>query len=397
MTQLASDLNPLAEIPSESNRPAESRVIWVDNLRTAMIVLVVNMHACVTYSHVGSWYTMADPEPTTSMKIPFVFWQGHLQAFFMGLLFFIAGYFADKSLSRKKRGPFLGERLRRLGVPTLIYMLIIHPFMVFGLLTPASERPSAGWFFSQYLGHGRFLSGSGPMWFAFALLLICIPFGLIFKPGKPGTAVSPIELKPLAVLGIGIGLGVASFLVRLVQPIGTSVFNFQLCYFAQYLVAFGLGVVVSRRNSLNAIATSRVARWAGWLAVCLGPLALATIALFAMPDLSKNPPPFNGGWNWEALAVALWEQMSGVGLALGSMALCARLFHSKGSLSGWLSDRSFGVYLLHPPILVALALSMAAIRGNIYLMALALTVAGCVLSFIAADLARRIPLLKSVL
>ena len=33
-----------------------SRMAWVDNLRTAMIILVVNMHACVTYSHVGGWF-----------------------------------------------------------------------------------------------------------------------------------------------------------------------------------------------------------------------------------------------------------------------------------------------------------------------------------------------------
>ena len=30
-----------------------SRFAWIDNLRTLVIVLVVNMHACVTYSHVG--------------------------------------------------------------------------------------------------------------------------------------------------------------------------------------------------------------------------------------------------------------------------------------------------------------------------------------------------------
>ena len=35
-------------------------------------MLVVNMHACVTYSHVGDWYMMADPEPTMTAKVPFI-------------------------------------------------------------------------------------------------------------------------------------------------------------------------------------------------------------------------------------------------------------------------------------------------------------------------------------
>ena len=32
-----------------------ARLPWVDHVRTLMIVLVVNLHACVTASHVGDW------------------------------------------------------------------------------------------------------------------------------------------------------------------------------------------------------------------------------------------------------------------------------------------------------------------------------------------------------
>ena len=97
-----------------------SRFAWVDNLRTLMIVLVVNMHACVTYSHVGSWYRMEGAEPAMPVKIAFIFWQGHLQAFFMGLLFFLAGFFAQHSLERRGTRSFLQERWRRLGLPSLL-------------------------------------------------------------------------------------------------------------------------------------------------------------------------------------------------------------------------------------------------------------------------------------
>ena len=71
-----------------------SRLPWVDHLRTFVIILVVNMHACVTYSHVGDWYFMSKNEPTLAAKVPFIIWQGHLQSFFMGLLFFVSGYLA---------------------------------------------------------------------------------------------------------------------------------------------------------------------------------------------------------------------------------------------------------------------------------------------------------------
>ena len=73
------------------------RMPWVDHLRTLVILLVVNMHACVTYSHVGDWYILSEREPTFMQKVPFILWQVHLQSFFMGVLFFISGYFAHHS------------------------------------------------------------------------------------------------------------------------------------------------------------------------------------------------------------------------------------------------------------------------------------------------------------
>ena len=90
-----------------------TRLPWIDHLRTAAILLVVNMHACVTYSHVGDWYMMAAPEPTMVAKVPFIVWQGMLQSFFMGLLFFVSAYFAAGSLARRGPSGFARERLVR--------------------------------------------------------------------------------------------------------------------------------------------------------------------------------------------------------------------------------------------------------------------------------------------
>ena len=89
------------------------RLLWIDHLRTLVILLVVNLHACVTYSHVGDWYAMSEHEPTLVQKIPFIIWETHLQSFFMGVLFFISGYFAFGSLMRKGSRQFARERLIR--------------------------------------------------------------------------------------------------------------------------------------------------------------------------------------------------------------------------------------------------------------------------------------------
>ena len=65
--------------------------------------------------------------------------------FFMGRLFFLAGYFAHRSLARRGPASFVRERLFRLGLPTLLFMLVIHPFVLLGLNpwhTPFGPAPA---------------------------------------------------------------------------------------------------------------------------------------------------------------------------------------------------------------------------------------------------------------
>lgn len=388
---------PLVQAIAEPERPqAAARWDWIDNLRMLTILLVVNMHACVTYSFVGSWYYDAPPEPSITVKIPFLFWQAHLQAFFMGLLFFIGGYYADRSLVKRGAGPFVKERLRRLGIPALLYIALLHPFIV--LILHPGYKASDDFLrdYLQFWTSGRILSASGPMWFALALLLFSL---ILAAAGKaiPSGEPRPFRLKASTVLLISVATGVASFLIRTVQPIGSSIFNFQLCYFAQYVVVFCLGVLVSRRDWLAALANDPLAKRLGWVALVIGPLGLLGVLIASLPIPEKGPVPFMGGWNSTALGLAVWEQVVGFALALGMMAVCANRFNRRTRFSGWLSDRSFAVYLLHPPILVGLALLMQPYRTNPYVMATLLTTFGLIVSFLAADLAKRIPGLRQIL
>ena len=76
----------------------------------------------------GASGTRVDRRPTgLGTALFFGLYQSFLQAFFMALLFFIAGYFAAAAYDRKGFAPFVRDRLLRLGVPTLVYMLVIGP------------------------------------------------------------------------------------------------------------------------------------------------------------------------------------------------------------------------------------------------------------------------------
>jgi fucose 4-O-acetylase-like acetyltransferase len=372
------------------------RLPWVDHVRTFMIVLVVNMHACVTASHVGDWYVLVDPEPPMGVKVWFILWQGHLQAFFMGLLFFLAGCFAQGSLARRGPRAFLLERGRRLGLPALLYMLVLHPFILLGLNPWHAKFPPFAEFYARYLASGRFLSSSGPLWFALALLIFCTALA-VWRHWRPAAPDAPAPAPTARQLWLfGLGLAGATFAVRVVQPIGTNVLNLQLCFFPQYIAAFAAGLAAARHGWLTALATSATARRAGWLALVGGPLLLAGVMATGGP-ISPQHNPYFGGWTLQSLGLSFWEQVSGLGLALGVLSWFSRRLDRTSPLLGWMGDRAFGVYVFHAPVLIALTMAFRPLGLNPFALAAVLTVTTLAATYVVADLARRMPGLRAIL
>ena len=377
--------------------PGPDRLSWIDQLRTLAIVLVVNLHACVTYSHVGSWYIQEAPEPDLPAKMLFGLWEAHLQSFFMGLLFFVGGYFAQRSVAKRGPGGFARERLLRLGIPTLFYMLVLHPLIVYGINPWGYDFGSRAAAYGHFLASGRVLDATGPMWFAAALLAFSAVLAAwrgLRGPAPAGAGPAPgaAELLLWGLAAVG-----ASFLVRTAAPIGGSFHNMQLCYFSQYILAFGAGVAAGRHGWLAALAASRRARVAGWLALGLGPLAFFGVLVAAGLPQGRGLDKIVGGWNLPALGYATWEQLTGLGLALGSLSFCLRRLNEATPLARWLSARSFGVYLLHPVFLVLITVFLRRWPLDSFLKVSLLTGTGLALSFLASDLARRVPGIRQFL
>jgi len=79
------------------------------------------------------------------------------------------------------------------------------------------------------------------------------------------------------------------------------------------------------------------------------------------------------------------------------LALFSRRMNRENAALRWLSDRSFAVYVLHPPVLVALTMAYRTLPQDPVLLAALLTVTGLAVSFALADLARRTPGLRAIL
>jgi glucan biosynthesis protein C len=377
-----------ATIAARAGLGERTRLFYLDNLRTFVIVCVLMHHLAVTYSGVGSWYYEDTRGLDTLSKVWFTFYLSFQQAYFMGLMFLIAGYFVGGSYDRRGSGAFAVERLRRLGIPTLIFMVVVDPFINLVEL----RNPFTGFNLVD------FLSATGPMWFAAALLIFSLVYAgtrVLFpyvRIESFATTLRP-SFKNLALLALGIT--VLAFLIRIVQPIGTSILNMQLCFFASYVVLFCAGIVAYRGGILDRL-NYRAGKWALIGALAIGfPVWLSVLVYVSATGQVST---VYGGLTWESAAYAIWESSTAVAVGFGLIVVFRERFNHQGRLAKAMSDSSFTVYMFHPPFLVAIALLFTPL-ALAPIAKWAITCIICVpLCFAAAYFVfRRIPLLKSVL
>ncbi|HEX3044500.1 MAG TPA: acyltransferase family protein [Bacillota bacterium] len=333
----------------------EKRLLFIDNIRWLMIVFVVLIHLNCTYGNTGMWYYQ---EPGTSdlfSKTLFGMFGSFTQAYFMGLLFFIAGFFVPGSCDKKGVGRFIWSRLIRLGIPTLVFMAFLHPatIIIMYAFNYHTLPPNLLLGYKSYLTSINFLSGSGPLWFALALLIFSIIYGLfrfIFPRSKSTVKdEKPTLITNSRVFMIIVLISLVAFSIRLFRPIGTAFFNMQLCYFGQYIILFCLGIFAYRRNLLTNL-SSELGRFWFRLALSLG-IPLWGVIMVLGGSL-KNWTPFCGGFHWQAAAYAIWESFFCVGVCLGLLVIFRERYNNQGRLSRFLSENAFGVYVFHTPLLV---------------------------------------------
>lgn len=104
----------------------ESRIYWLDNLRTFMIFLVVLIHAALVYekNSIGAlWWIVSDPSTSDLPGILFLI----LNIFVIAAIFFVSGFFTPLSLKSKTGWAFLKSKFRRLMIPWIVAVLTLIP------------------------------------------------------------------------------------------------------------------------------------------------------------------------------------------------------------------------------------------------------------------------------
>jgi glucans biosynthesis protein C len=389
--------------PNTVTAPPGARIAYIDNIRWTVIAMVVLVHACVTYSGSGSWFYVEPSTQDVASTLVFGIYQSFAQAFFMGLLFFLAGTLVPAAYDRKGFPRFVADRVVRLGVPSLLFMLILAPLTSIIRSVGTGEGVEWATFFSGYRDFvlsGRFLSASGPLWFAVALLVFSILYAAIrlvaglvrgSAPRLPATAPRAFTARAIS---IGAGclialIALVAFLVRLVQPLGTSVMNMQLGYFSSYVVLFIAGLWAGRSGLLAAI-PAKVGRTWLWVSIAAG-LPLWMLLQGLGGALSGKQHLFAGGWNWQAAGIAAWEAFFCVSFSLGLLTVYRERVNMKSRITGLLTYTGFGVYTFHAPILVTASMLLMPVVMHPLAKALAAASLAWVVSTGFAWVVRKIP------
>jgi surface polysaccharide O-acyltransferase-like enzyme len=363
---------------SSAKAGAKQRNGGIDALRAAVTLLVVFHHTAITYGAIGGWYYKEiEPSASPSSLLLILFCTIN-QAWFMGLFFLLSGYFTPPAYDRHGARGFIGERLMRLGLPLLVYFLLLHPLTV-ALAQTAKGRSFVAVFAYLWM-HARF--EPGPLWFAEALLIFAAVW-LIWRLARKPASVADLQPFPSnAVLLAGVLLtGLAAFLLRLIWPVGVNVAFLQLGYFASYIALFAAGCAAASGKWLEQIPQPSKRLWLriAWIACPIFPLAgLLDMHFHVFPGRSE------GGLNPQALLYAFWEPFVALGFILGLLSFFQRHFAVLNGVWTSLARRAFLIYIIHPPVLVGVAIAWRDVAAPALIKFLLTGSAACALCYLLA-------------
>jgi glucan biosynthesis protein C len=287
--------------------------------------------------------------------------------FMMPLFFFVAGYFAMPSLERHGTWSFIKGKLRRLGIPWLVGILIIVPLIRRLTLPAADVGPSLTFwqYWIEYLrSFGAYQVGiltpermhQMHFWFLSLLLTFSIALALFYalrhkrsRPTEGTAAKSPVSSKSvLAALSVAAVLTtLGSFAVALVTPDISWVtvnllWQFQPTGLISFIACFVLGCYAYSRQWFVGDAFPR--RLLIWIPIG----ALLTVGFFIVgQEIFAHPFSSNDLAPGPLLAFSFVRTLVCLAFLVIFIAYARRYWNRPSRSNQVLAASSYSIYLTH--------------------------------------------------
>jgi surface polysaccharide O-acyltransferase-like enzyme len=354
---------------------------WIDNLRWVTVLLVLFYHVFYFYNNKGVFggvggfgeYPQYKQYQDVVMYI--------LYPWFMPLLFLLAGISARYALQKQSAKEWFNTRTRKLLVPGAIGLFVFHWMVGYFNTVVASRQgvfdgvPAIAKYFMMAI------SGTGPLWFIQVLWLLCLVLLLaraIDRKDKFWNFCGKANLVVIILLGVLFWVGEQT-LVKNPRPESLDgLLNLYKPLF--YLVPFLLGYFVFSHDEVQ---EKLEKAWIPLLACAFVAGAVLIITTFGQDNTSPQylGSPLNCLYGWL--------------MCLAMMAWFKARFNRTGAFAGYMTQSSYGIYIVHYLVIASLGYMMKYYTSLApWMMYVILFFAVMVLSPLIYEIIRRIPFVR---
>lgn len=366
------------------------RIHFLDNLRAFIVFLVIVLHGAITYmAFAPSWWYVVDPESSLFFTALVLL----IDVPIMPTLFFIAGYFAYPSLTRKGASSFLKDKVVRIALPWIFGVLLLAPPVAY-MIYYSRDVPVTYWQFWQSDFWGAVYQQS-VYWFLGILFLIFAILSVVYTSSQSLRSLQPQVKRPTWKVFVGFVIITASgfLILNLFFPLDTwthagYVFMFQPLRVPLYIGYFVFGMYAyQNRWFLDEGYRPSLSRWVIFFVVS----GLLYVGYrFTVPAQVQTTVFLKGG---NALLFNTF--------CLSALMFVIALFEKYGDKTTrfWKSQarNSYGVYYVHPFFLYPLAFIFLSFSISIYIKAIVIILVAALLSWAFSSLIlTRLPVLRRV-
>lgn len=362
---------------------------FLDNLRAFVVVLVIVLHAAMTYmAYAPAWWYVVDSKNSLLFTMLVLL----IDVPIMQIMFFVSGYFVLPSLQKRGGSAFLKEKFGRIGLPWILGVLFLAPPTTY-LIYFSRHVPMSFFQFWQTDFWGKMYQQS-VYWYLGILMAMFLVLALILTINRSLLASPPQVSRPSWKLFVAFGslMSITFWVINLFFYIDdwkslSYLFLFQPLRLPLYIGYFTLGIFAWQHNWFTNEGYKPALRI--WLPTCILS-GLFYLAVRLIPD-SSNP---------SLLLKAITALLFNI-FCLASLMAALAFFETRVNNNGviWknLSASSYGMYYFHPLIVYPLTYLFVDISLPVELKALIVMTLGILLSWIfSSQVAHRIPVLRKI-
>lgn len=348
----------------------------MDNLRAVVVFLVVVLHGIISYMEFAPpwWYAL-----DTQRSIVFTYMVLLIDAPIMQIMFCLAGYFAWPSLAKRGSGRFFKDKVRRIGIPWVLGVLVFAPPTAY-LIYYSRNVPMSLWTFWRTDFWGPAYQQS-VYWYLGVLLALFAATAVLFAASRRFAAWTPGNHPP--------SLWQGALFILVLSAISTLIatrceldlwsnnylFVYQPVRIPNYVGYFFLGIFAYRSGWFADAGFQPRLRI--WLPIWI--LSGLVYVMWRMGPQAAAP-----GIEFKAVAILLFNVFCLASL-FAMVTLFRRYVAGNGRFWRHQARNSYGIYYLHPLILYPLVLLSVPLSLSIFLKAPILILMSYGLSLAASE------------